>query len=212
MLATIAVALLLIGIGRVVERLSPTGVSELAAPAAWLITGWAVAALAGALCAAGGIALAWPAALLGVTGMGGYCIGVPRGPLLKLAAAWLIVAPLLLIASTIPPTMFDEFAQWLPNTRFLVEHGRFPDAAAPNIWSAKPAYPPAIPIIGYAVQTVSGHGAELAAKIFSVLLAASFGLTLAGLLRTRLGLPLALAVGVAFATVADPFFDPRVSL
>ena len=70
-LATIAVALLLIGIGRVFERALTTGMPEFAAPASWIISGWAISALVGALAAAAGIALIWPATCLGVTGIAG---------------------------------------------------------------------------------------------------------------------------------------------
>jgi hypothetical protein len=147
-----------------------------------------------------------------VAGISGYLFGVPRLPLAHLLLGWLIVAPLLLIAATTPPTMYDEFTQWLPNTRFLVDHGRFPDFATPNVWSAKAAYPPAIPVIGYGVHALIGSGSDIAAKIFSVLLAASFGLVLAETIRYRFSNICALSIGVAFATVLNPFFDPRISL
>jgi hypothetical protein len=149
---------------------------------------------------------------MGVAGIAGYLVPLSRRPLVWLGIGWLMVAPLLLIASTIPPTMFDEFAQWLPNTRFLVDHGQFPSLAIPNIWSAKASYPPAIPIIGYSVHDLIGRGSDMAAKIFSVLIAASFGLVLAEYARLSLGIGIALAIGVTFTTVLNPFFDPRIAL
>ena len=212
LLATVVVALLLLGVGRTVDRWISSDGANFAAPTAWLIIGWATASLVSVFAAVCGLALFWPAVCLGVAGIAGYLMGVPRLPLALLTFTWLIVAPLLLIARTIPPTMYDEFAQWLPNTRFLVDHGRFPDAAIRNIWSAKAAYPPAIPIIGYGVSALIGRGSEMAAKTFSVLLAASFGLTLAELIRHRFGIILAVVTGVSFATVLNPFFDPRIAL
>ena len=169
LLATVIVALLLVGVGRTIDRWISSDGANVSAPTAWLITGWATASLVSALAAVCGVALFWPAVCLGVIGIAGYLVGMPRLPLALLIFSWLIVAPLLLIASTIPPTMYDEFAQWLPNTRFLVDHGRFPDVATSNIWSAKAAYPPAVPIIGYGVDALIGRGSEIAAKIFSVL-------------------------------------------
>jgi hypothetical protein len=209
--ASVAVAFVLIGIGRVADRIFVRGAPDLAAPISWLITGWAIASLTAALSALSSTMLYWPAACLAVVGIAGYFVALPRTPLIWLGLSWLLVAPLLFIASTIPPTMFDEFAHWLPNTRFLVEYGRFSDAGTPNIWSGKAAYPPAIPIIGFSVALI-GQGAEMAAKVFSVLLAASFGLVLAELIRNRFGIIFSLAIGVAFATVTNPFFDPRISL
>ena len=212
LLGTLAVAIAFVGIGRLAERIVPTGAPDLVAPTAWLIAGWSLASFAAALCAAMGIQLLWPAIGLGVIGIAGYLVPQPQRPLLWLGIGWLMVAPLVLIASTIPPTMFDEFAHWLPNTRFLVEHGQFPDIVSPNVWSFKPSYPPAIPIVGYGVHGLTGRGSEIAAKIFSVLLAASFGLVLAECVSRRLGVAIALAIGVAFATVINPFFDPRTAL
>lgn len=213
LLATLAVALLLVGMGRLLDRcLVSSGGSGQSAPMAWLIMGWAMASLTGALSALGGLPLFGPAVCLAVAGIAGHLVGLPRVRLARLMLGWLVVAPLLLIASTIPPMMFDEFAFWLPNTRFLVDFGKFPDLGNPNIWSGKAAYPPAIPIIGYGVQILIGRGWEMAAKIFSVLLAASFGLVLAQLVRERVGNAFALILGVAFSTVLNPFFDPRISL
>lgn len=209
---TLALAIVFVGIGRLAERVVPTGAPDLAAPAGWLVAGWSVASLAAALCAAIGIPLLWPAIGLGMVGIAGHLVPQPQRPLLWLGAGWLMIAPLVLIAGTIPPTMFDEFAHWLPNTRFLVEHGQFPDMASPNIWSFKPSYPSAIPILGYGVHGLSGRGSEMAAKVFAVLLAGSFALVLAECVSRRLGVAIALAIGVGFATVLNPFFDPRIAL
>ena len=212
LLATFALALLLIGLGRLLDRCFWGGRSAESSAMAWLIFGWALVSLTGALCALCGLDVFVPAVWLGMLGIAGYLIDLPRRPVACLMLGCLAVAPLVLIASAIPPMMYDEFAQWLPNTRFLVDYGKFPDLTNPNIWSAKAAYPPAIPIIGYGVYILSGSGWEFGAKIFSVIVAVSFGLILAQVIRERVGNIFALSIGVSCSTVLNPFFDPRISL
>src|SRR5947209_11552685 len=130
------------------ERLLGPLASEPDAAASWLVIGWAAVSLAAAVSAVGNLPLPWPAVCLCLVGLGGYVIPGARVPLGWLLLAWLILAPLVFIASTIPPAMIDEFTQWLPNTRFLVERGTFPDATTPNVLSQNPHYPPAIPLLG----------------------------------------------------------------
>ena len=211
--ATIALALILVGAGLGADRLAAGRVSpDIEAPAHALIAGWAILSLVALACALLGARLTLPVTAVGLFGLAGYLLS-PRNTaiVLRLAAAWLIVAPLLLIASTTSPFMADEFTHWLPNTRFLLERDSFSAAADPNIWSGAPGYPPAVPLIGYAIGRSAGSGSELAPKIFCVLLAAGFGLLLAGTLRRRLPSTAAIAAGVAFATVLNPFFDPRIA-
>ncbi len=211
--ATIALALILVGAGLGAERLAAGRVSpDIEAPAYALIAGWAILALVALACALFGARLTLPVTAVGLFGLAGYLLS-PRNAaiVLRLVAAWLVVAPLLLIASTTSPFMADEFTHWLPNTRFLLERDSFSAAADPNIWSGAPGYPPAVPLIGYAIGRSAGSGSELAPKIFCVLLAAGFGLLLAGTLRRRLPSIAAIAAGVAFATVLNPFFDPRLA-
>jgi hypothetical protein len=212
LLATFALALLLIGLGRLLDRCLWGGRSAESSAMAWLIFGWGLVSLTGALCALCGLTVLVPAVWLCMLGIVGYLIDLPLLPVACLMLGCLTVAPLLLIASAIPPMMYDEFAQWLPNTRFLVDYGRFPDLTNPNIWSAKAAYPPAIPVLGYGVYILIGSGWEFAAKIFTVIVAVSFGLILAQVIRERVGNIFALSIGVSCSTVLNPFFDPRISL
>jgi hypothetical protein len=151
-------------------------------------------------------------ALMGIIGAVALLIALRRIAIGLLAFAWLLVLPLLAIAASIPPTMFDEFSHWLPNARFLVERDRFPDATSPNLWSAVPSYPPALSLVGYLVEQLAAHGYELAGKIFNVLVVAGFGLVLAEQARTRIGVISAIAIGVTGASILNPFFDPRIAL
>lgn len=210
---SITVVLLLIGLGRLIDRgAADSAGPELAAPVYHLVGGWAAVSLVGVLCALAGFNLRWP--LMVLAGLG--AIGFGRSSSLRAAwpliFSWLLLLPLLVVASSIPPTMFDEFAQWLPNARFLIDHGQFPGALHPNVWSAKPAYPPAFPLIGYAINLFVPRGFEFGPKIFAVLLGGGFGLLLAQRFARTLGLVAAIGIGTAFAVVLNPFFDPRTAL
>ena len=81
-----------------------------------------------------------------------------------------------------------------------------------SLWSAKPAYPPAFPLVGYAVNLLATRGFEIGPKVFAVLLGGGFGLLLAQRFTQTLGLFGAMGIGTAFAVVFNPFFDPRVAL
>ena len=214
LLASIIVVMLLMGAGCFIER-SAFHISsrrdDLSAPIHAIIVGWAALSIVAVFCALFGLNLRWPLAVLGVFSVIGVAL-IKREEILRVTLAWLLLAPLLLIATAIPPTMFDEFSQWLPNARFLVEHERFPDVVNVNVWSAKPSYPPAFPLVGFAAELIGGKSFEIAPKVFSVLLGGGFGLLLAQCVGFRHSPPLAIVIGVIFATVLNPFFDPRVAL
>jgi hypothetical protein len=214
LIATLAVALMFMGVGWLVEYLATRRIEEgLASPAHALLTGWTVLSFVSVLAAVCGAHLTLPLLLVGIAGIAGFALArhdlACAAPLL---GAFALVLPLMWIASRIPPTLFDEFGQWLPYARFLIDHDAFPDLAHPNIWSVLPGYPPGAAIIGYAVERISGGGFEIAPKLFVVMLAAAFGLLLADTIARRHGPLLATAVGVACATILNPFFDPRLAL
>jgi hypothetical protein len=126
--------------------------------------------------------------------------------------ALLFLSPLLRFAAETPATIFDEFGQWLPNARFLYEHGHFPAASDPNLWSFKPGYPPAMPMVIAAGSFLTNSLSETTGKLLTIVLGAGFGLILADLLTPRFGRWPALVAGVALATIFNPFFDPRIAL
>src|SRR5713226_7621133 len=127
-IATVVVALLLVGVGFAAERivLRPSK-PDMAAAVYALAAGWALMTLVAVTCALVRHGLFVPMALMGIIGAIGLLIALRRLAIGLLAFAWLLIFPLLVIAATIPPTMFDEFSHWLPNARFLVERNHFPD-------------------------------------------------------------------------------------
>jgi hypothetical protein len=178
-----------------------------------LISGWAVLCVLGVLCAVSGARLTLPAIAIGIVGVAGYFLSTNAAAgATRLGLAWLLLLPLIAIASVIPATMFDEFPYLLPNAKTLVLSDIFPDRQHPNVWSSKPDYPPALPLIGYVGARFGGIDVAYPAKVFVVLLAGAFGLALADLIVSRVGILAAVAIGVALASVLNPFFDPRNAL
>jgi hypothetical protein len=126
----------------------------------------------------------------------------------------------LLVAGT-PASAFDEFAQWLPNTRYLVEQAHYwtwPD------WigvSSKPGYPNASAVVPLLAAQLAGPDVEAPFKTFAVILLAGFGATLASLVTTRWSTDavrpataalarIALVAGGCLVAFVDPFMDPRI--
>ena len=213
-LVTVLIGVLLTGAGFACERLAERpNEAHLQGGAFALVTGWALLCLVGAVCAVSGARLTFPAVAIGIVGVAGYLVTRAAWSGLRyLALAWLLLLPLLAIASVIPPTMADEFPYLLPNAKTLVAADFFPDAAHPNVWTAKPEYPPALSLIAYAAARLGGIDIAYPGKIFTVLLAGAFGLVLAQLIAARAGWLAAIAIGVALASVLNPFFDPRLAL
>lgn len=210
---TLAVALAFLGIGSLVERATDRRAGKPIGDSAYmLLHGWSAAVLVALAMAVIDARLAIP--MLSVAGLGvlAYGFGAARGALVPLLTAWLLLAPLLVIAAGSPAAMYDEFAHWLPNARFLIEHGVFPSSTLPNVWTGKPEYPPGLAAISYLAHLISGADIEETPKVYVVLLSAGFGLVLADLFRNRIGRLAAIGVGVTLASVANPFFDPRIAL
>ena len=217
-LAAFIVLSVLLGIGVSAERFFANArPADRFAPVFWLVSGWAVVSVLGEAMALSGWALALAliaAGLIGILGLLGFGLrDTPRRAALAYAGlAAVLLAPLLWFVARTPATIFDEFGQWLPNGRFLYEHGHFASAADPNAWSAKPGYPPAMPIIVDAGSLLAGQFGETVGKLLVVLLAAGFGMVLGESLSPRFGRLPGLVLGVALATIVNPFFDPRIVL
>jgi hypothetical protein len=214
LITMLLIALLLIGAGFACERLfAPRIRVDFEAISHPLVTGWAVLGLAGVVCAVGGVSVTGPAIALGVIGAAGLAVAGPAAAgLWRIALAWVLLLPMLAIASVIPATMPDEFPYLLPNVQSLVEYDVFPDRTRPNVWTSKPEYPPALSLIAYAAARFGGHDIAYPGKIFTVLLAGAFAIVLAAQIAGRIGQLAAIAIGVMLATVLNPFFDPRIAL
>ena len=191
------------------------------------ISGWGLAAFVSAIAALGDFDQTWLARAFMVFGV---MLLVPRAPdrtrqlhlLRDLALLLIFVAPMGLLVAGTPAMAFDEFAQWLPNARYLVEHGHYwswPD------WlglSSKPGYPNASAVIALLVdRLVAAPDVEAPFKTFVVILLGGFGAALASLFTSRFtadptrpragGLMAAtLLAGGCLIAFVDPFMDPRI--
>ncbi len=192
-----------------------------------LVAGWGLAALCSALAALGDVDQTWLARILLFLGL---VLLVPLKPgdravqrhlLGDLAILLILVAPMALLVAGTPATMYDEFAQWLPNTRYLVEHGhywRWPDWVGQ---SSKPGYPNASAVVPLLVAQLAGPDAEAPFKTFVVVLLGGFGAALASLGARWLpeetpsssARPTAIALfaGGCLIALLNPFIDPRIA-
>ncbi len=186
-------------------------------PEADLLVGWAVVS---ALLTVGGRILPVPlAALAAVAALLAVAAGIvlwrrreiPLGRGGAWTLAWLV--PLLAVTASMQPSQWDEFSQWLPNARYLVEFEAFPATYEPLSDSVFPAYPHAVPLVPYLVSRLTGGFAENVVGWFNVML-----LACAGRLTVRLfrdddeGGPAAAAWGLLAVTALSPTFVPKLVL
>lgn len=136
-----------------------------------------------------------------------------RQVLRAIGIAFLAVAPVALAAASFPAVQYDEFSHWLPNARYLYDQGWLPTFHTPNIQSGKQGYPIGVPYVTFAVSAIQGVWDDAGPKAFPVALAALFAIVLAAVC-TKSDAPRASVIAVAtlFATLANPFFDPRLSI
>lgn len=133
----------------------------------------------------------------------------------------LLAAPMALLVAGTPASAFDEFAQWLPNTRYLVEHAHYwtwPDWVGA---SSKPGYPNASAVVALLVVQLAGPDVEAPFKVFAAILLAAFGAVLASLFASRwptdrppavkaMLVRIVLVTGGCLVAFLDPFMDPRI--
>ena len=60
----------------------------------------------------------------------------------------LLGLPYLLIATSITPAGYDEYAHWLPNLSYIVRYDHFPSRNFPDLISIRPGYPHGTAFIG----------------------------------------------------------------
>ena len=191
------------------------------------IVGWGLVSLISALAALVDLDQTWLARGLLASG---FVLLVPLGKsrnvqtwqLGDLALLLVLVAPMGLLVASTPAIAYDEFAQWLPNTRYLVEHAHYwnwPD------WiglTNKPGYPNGSAVIALLASQLAGADVQASFKTFVVLLLGGFGAALAGLGATRFvtepigsrnaGLTaVALFAGGCLIAFIEPFMDPRIA-
>ncbi len=188
--------------------------------------GWGLAAalftLAGVFTA---VPFMWLAGALAVLAVAAAIRVVRRdGRLVPASALRMVVltAPLILAASAMVGSQWDEFSQWLPSTRFLLQADRFPGADMPATGASFPAYPYGWPLLGYLAGRVGGQLIECAGPLFNILLLLTFGLVTIRVIRRGLadgadadagspGWGLC-ALGALAATLFNPTFVPKIAL
>lgn len=139
--------------------------------------------------------------------------------------------PMILLVGAMLPSQWDEFSQWLPNARYLVELDMFPGTGRPDPVSAAPGYPPALSLVILIASRITGFMVENGAALFNVLLLLAFALLLARMIREALATPdqdrkvrfglwapitdspgwATIALGALAATALNPTFVPKVA-
>ncbi len=186
-------------------------------PEADLLVGWSVVAsflvVVGGLT---GIPFTVLAIIVAVAALAaGAVLWRRKQPLLAPGAGRILIllVPLLLVTLSMQPSENDDFAQWLPNLRYLLWTDHFPGVGLPPSDSVFPAYPYVTAFVGYFVSRLAGGIADTTGNRFNMLLLASLGLALISLVRPnqRVGWRAA-ALGLAFATLLSPTFVPKLVL
>jgi len=122
---------------------------------------------AGLLGGAGVAALGWSA----------WHRRLPGGP--GFAATLLLASPLLAFAALGPATMWDDFAQWLPNAAYVFQYDSLPRPELPPTPSRHPGYPHILPFIVASASWLAGRFLETAGPVANVALLASVGAAIA---------------------------------
>lgn len=163
------------------------------------------------------------ALVLGVVGVGGLVVAKRRdGRVLAhgFVPILLLTSPLLLAASAMVGSQWDEFSHWLPAIRFLIEGGAFPTAATRDFGGTFPAYPAGWVFLPYLAGSLTGRVIESAGGLFNLILLLSFGLMLVRTVRTVIGDPSPgahaglgiLALAALAVTILNPTFVQKVVL
>lgn len=218
MIATVVVAIVFYGWGRLVRllhRLEGGGPGELAFD---VTAGWAVVSSLMVAAAVLHLSLASAAWALSAIGLGGIVAswsvyGAPTRAFGLLSLVIALCLPLLILAVATPAMLYDEFEHWLPNAHFVYAFGSLPTKLHPNPASGIPAYPYGGPFINYFASLFAGEWLDAPSKLFTVVLFGLFGLTIAAAVDRGKALRFGtIACGVLLATILDPGFDPRIAM
>lgn len=134
----------------------------------------------------------------------------------------LLSIPLLILIADMVPSQWDEFTNWLPNVRYLLEHDGFPRGIQSNDYLPHPAYPYGLPLMIYLTSRITGGLVEHAGAIFNLLFYLSFGAVIArvihmGVTDNNRSAPTSgplgwgyYALGGLAMTALNPTFVPKV--
>lgn len=132
----------------------------------------------------------------------------------------LLAIPLLLIASAMVPSQWDEFSHWLPAPRFLLLTNDVPSLDNPGRGTQMyPAYPFGWPYLTYLASRLSGVYLEGASRVLNVGFLLFFGLLALRVAVTAAGGKISRPISwklaglaVLFGTLANPTFIQKIIL
>jgi len=188
------------------------------------LLGWAVVCVAFTVLGVFTPLQFYPIALaLAVVGIVGLVVARRQGGHAMPVGFWrlmMIAAPLLIAASAMVGSQWDEFSHWLPSLRFLVDFHVFPDSTTRSVAASYPAYPYGWVFLPYLASVLSGDVIESAAGLFNLILLFSFGLLVLRVARTVAGdaSPASapswglLALTALFVTILNPTFVQKIVL
>jgi hypothetical protein len=213
--SVLAIAACLLGVGRLV---TPGEVR----PEASFVAGYGAVLIAVTLVGtATALPLIWSYRALIVVGLAGLVVHIRRRDSASndVVRALALALPLLVVICAAAASQWDEFSNWLPKHRYLLDWDAFTRPGMPPSLSVFPAYPEGLPLIGYFAGRTAGMFIENAGALFN-----TFGAVIAGLLiarcavagasgdpQTRRRLPWGLiALGLLGATALNPTFVPKL--
>ncbi len=100
-----------------------------------------------------------------------------------------LALPLLLMATAMKASQWDEFSQWLPNAQYIFRYDGFPGGDMPAISSAYSAYPYGLPLITYLASKMTGVFIENGGALANLLLLLLFAPLYLSLVRHGLQAP-----------------------
>lgn len=137
-----------------------------------------------------------------------------------LIKALILATPLLLIASAMEPSQWDEFSHWLPAPKFLFQTGDVPSADNPVIhFEMLSGYPYGWPFLTYLASNIAGGFTEGVSRVINIVFLLLFGLlavrvavTASGrIMPEQPGWRLA-GLAVLAATLLNPTFIQKIIL
>jgi hypothetical protein len=164
------------------------------------------------------------AAAIAVAGGVGLIVARRRDGRALPAGFWpicLVSAPLLLAASAMVGSQWDEFSHWLPSISFLLETHAFPNAATMDATGASyPAYPYGWTFLPYLAGLVAFGPVDSAGGLFNLLILFSLALLILRVTRIVAGDPSPwrpagwgmIALGALAVTILNPTFHQKVVL
>ena len=111
--------------------------------------------------------------------------------------ALLLAAPFILLTVSMTASQWDEFTQWLHSARYLFQYDGFPGPGRPPSGALLPAYPYALPLIGYLASRIADRFVETAIASFNLLTLLAVALLFVRLMRIGLDIRRRFVIGAS---------------